>query len=333
MKKKVAAILGAVCMTTALLAGCGGQSTTSSSTSAGTETQSQDAALKVGMVVNDGGADTYQTTYYTAAQEYAAELGIDLQLLDPKGDVTVQANQVQDLIGMNCDVIVVWPVNSETAVASVKAVSDAGIPVMTANTNVVESGEEYIECYVGPSNYEEGKASAEVMAEDLGNSGSIVEITGQNGYSTTTERSTGMTDLIAETDIELLDSQPADGNREKAQQVMENYLVKYAKGELDAVFCFDDNTAFGAINAIEAAGRQDDIKVYAAAAGDYATVSYVEQGKLSGIAMQSPIIDSQTALDFAVRLGNGEEITEFYNYIETPVATPENISTLELEEW
>jgi len=342
MKKKLLAMVSTMLVGTLLLTACGGggsdTETTTTDTAASEETDAGDDSsasssdIKIGMIVNDGSADTYQTTYYTAAQEYAEELGVEIQLLDPKGDVATQANQVQDLINMNCDVIVIWPVNSESAVSSVKAVDDAGIPCLVANTPVVEEGLEYTVGFVGPSNVEEGKQSAQAMVDALGEGAKIVEITGQSGYSTTTERSSGMKEAVEAGGLEILDSQPGDGKRETSQQVMENFLVKYAVGEVDAVFCFDDNTAFGAINAIEAVGREGDVKVYAAAAGDFSTVEYVREGRLSGIAMQSPIIDAQTTLDFAVKVANGEEI-EFYNYIETPVATPDNIDTLEIEEW
>ena len=39
------------------------------------------------------------------------------------------------------------------------------------------------------------------------------------------------------------------------------------------------------------------------------------------------------ALHMAVKLAAGEEPAEFYNYIETPVATQENVDSLGLEEW
>lgn len=350
MKKKLLAMISVTMVASMMVTGCGlvggdSKSDTAAKTDAadkpdtskGTDTKAADNSsaggkLKIGMVVNNGGADTYQTTYYSAAEAYAKEIGVDLQLLDPVGDVTTQSNQVQDLINMKCDTIVVWPVNSETAVASVKAISEAGIPVLTANTNVVKQGEQYIKCYVGPSNVEEGKQSAQVMVKDLGSDKKIVEITGPNGYSTTSERSEGMKQGIEGSGIQVVDAQPGEANREKSQQVMENYLVKYAAGDIDAVFCFDDNTAIGAINAIEAAGREGDVKVYAAAAGDYGTVSYVKEGKISGVAMQSPIIDAQTALDFALKVAKGENVDPL-NYIETPVATPSNIGSLELTEW
>ena len=315
------------------LAACGSSSNSSSSDTKGSaEASKASSDIVIGMTVNNAGADPYQTAYYSAAESYAEELGITLKLLDPVGDVTKQQNQVQDLIGMNCDAIVVWPTNSESAVTMVKQINAAGIPVMSANTNVDESGREYVECYVGPSNIVEGQLTAEQMVEDIGTDAKILYIEGQAGYSSCEERKAGMEQAIDGTNIEVLETQLSDGNREKAQQVMENYLVKYPEGSVDAVYCYDDNIAIGAINAMEAAGR-DDMKVYAAACGDYNTLTYIESGKLRATAMQSPIIDAQTALDYAVRIAQGETIEEFDNYMETPVATADNLDSLDIEEW
>lgn len=354
MKKRLLAMVSAALVASMLLTACGGKKEeaaapaeeTTEESSEETAAPAEDAAtedaaeapastegLKIGMVTNNSGADPYQTAYYETITSYAKEIGVDLQILDPKGDATTQANQIQDLINMACDSIIVWPVNGEAAVASVRAIDKAGIPCLTANTNVAEAGEEFIKCYVGPSNVEEGKQSAEAMVAALGEDAKIVEISGPAGYTTSLERTEGLQQGIEGTNVQVLDSQTGEGNREKCQQVMENYLVKYGVGEIDAVFTFDDNGAFGAWNAIEAAGRQDDVKIFAAAAGSYETVDYVKEGKIGGTAMQSPHYDAKAALDMAVRLANGEEPEEFYNYIETPVATPENVESLNLEEW
>ena len=357
MKKRLLAMISAALVASMLLTACGGSKKEEAAAPAeeateeaveetseaepaeeATEEASEEAAapagnVKIGMVTNNSGADPYQTAYYETIVSYAEELGVDLQILDPKGDATTQANQIQDLINMACDCIIVWPVNGEAAVASVRAIDKAGIPCLTANTNVAEAGEEFIKCYVGPSNVEEGKQSAEAMVAALGEDAKIVEISGPAGYTTSLERTEGMQLGIEGTNVQVLDSQTGEGNREKCQQVMENYLVKYAPGEIDAVFTFDDNGAFGAWNAIEAAGRQDDVKIFAAAAGSFETVDYVRNGKIGGTAMQSPHYDAKAAIDMAVKLANGEEPEEFYNYIETPVATPENVDSLNLEEW
>lgn len=291
-----------------------------------------EGTYKIGMVTFDSGADAYQSAYYDTMVSRAQELGVDLQILDPAGDAMKQQNMVQDLISMKCDVIIIWPANSETAIAEVKACSEAGIPVVAANTDVAEEGKQYVACFVGPSNRLEGENAGKAMVEEIGTDAKIVEISNMAGYTASIERMGGMHDALEGTNIEILDSQPGEANREKAQQVMENYLVKYAPGTIAAVFCYDDTTAYGALNALEAEGR-DDVKVYAAAAGNYETINYVKKGKIRAISMQSPIIDASTTLDMAVAIAGGETPAEYLNFIETPAVTEANIEEVALEPW
>ncbi len=324
MKKKILAIIMAAAVTAMMLAGCAANAK---------ETAPAETSFKIGMVVNNAGQDPYQTSYYDTMVDYAKEKGVELQILDPKGDATLQANQVQDLINMKCDSIIIWPVNSEAAVASARAAKKAGIPCMTANTRIADNGKEFIECHVGPSCVEESKITAQEMVKQLGGDIKIVEIAGPAGYSSALERTEGMKLGIEGTNTELLDSQTGEGNREKCQQIAENYLVKYGPGELDAIFVYDDNGAYGVWNAVEAAGRQDDVKIYAGASGSYGTLDYVKEGKIAATVMQSPYYDAETALDMAVRLAKGEKPEDFDNNIETPLATRETVDTLDMKEW
>ena len=269
MKKRLAAILLSGLMAVSLAA-CGGEAgsagesggTTSEGSAGGSEEDSSSSSsggpasatdselpdisgedlsgITIGFSMSNGSGDSYGTSYLNTLNSFAEDMGFELILLDAVGDVTKQTNQVQDLITQQPDVIVVWPVNSESAVTSVKAISDAGIPVITANTNVVESGEQYLEGYVGPSNVEEAKLTATQMVEDLGGEGNILFINGKQGYSTSDERKQGLEEAIEGTNIKIVEEQPDEGSREKAQQVMENYLVKYPEGEISAVFAQDD---------------------------------------------------------------------------------------------
>lgn len=315
----------------------GGESSDSSSGGASSELpdiSGEDlSGLTIGFSMSNGSGDSYGTSYLNTLNSFADEMGFELILLDAVGDVTKQANQIQDLITQQPDVIVVWPMNSESAVTSVRAIQNAGIPVITANTNVVESGEQYLEGYVGPFNVEEAKLTATQMVEDLGGEGNILFINGKQGYSTSDERKQGLEEAIEGTSIKIIEEQPDEGSREKAQQVMENYLVKYGEGEIDAVFAQDDNGAIGAYNAVESAGRVGEFPIYAGATGDYGTISYIEQGLIRATAVQSPVIDAETALTWAVWMALGNELPGFYNYIETPLATSDNISTLDIAEW
>ncbi len=287
--------------------------------------------IVIGSTANNVGTDAYQTKHDEAFRAHAETLGIELIQLDATGDVTKQINQVDDLIQQNVDVIVIWPVNGMALVPAAQEAYEAGIPVVIANSPIDPSGYDYTTCFVGPDNVLEGQYAGEIMKGLFTEEANIVEITGLPGYTTATERQQGFHDAVEGSNITIMESQPGDWNREKAQQQMENYLIKYP--EIDAVYAADDNMAIGAINAITEAGRQDEIKVVSACFfGDDEAKAYIEDGRIAGSVLQSPMTDARTTLDVAVKIANGEEV-EFFNYIDTPQVTTENISTIELEPW
>lgn len=292
-----------------------------------------DPSVKIGMVVNDAAQDHYQEAYYEIMEDYAEENGVNLVLMDSQGNIEKQKDQVRSLINMKCDCIVIWPVNSEEAVASARAVSEAGIPCMTANTKIASEGEQYLKCHVGPSCYEESRIVAEEMINQLGDDIKIAEIRGPEGYASSAERTEALQDVIEGTGIEILDSQSSEGSRAKGQQIAEEYLEKYDAGKLDAIFTYDDNTAYGIWNAIEEAGRQGDVKIYAVAAGKYDTLNYVRDGKIAAAAVQSPCFDVEDTLDMAIHLAKGGRAERFENHIDTPLLTRETVDQLYLQEW
>lgn len=286
------------------------------------------AAQVIGITQNNVGVDSYQTTYEQAFVDYAAELGVDTVVLDAGGDVARQIAQMQDLIQQEVDAIIIWPTNGQAVVPVVRQAHQAGIPVVVTNSNIAEAGFDFIASFSGPDNITQGNRAAEIMCDrlterGLAESGRIVEIQGQPGYTTAIERSDGFQDRFAEVcpDVELLESQPADWNREKAQRVMENLLIKYDR--VDGAYSGDDNMGVGALNAALDAGRGDGI-TFVGATNFAVGYEAMERGEYWGSIYQSPVDDAINALDTALAVIAGEEVP-FLNYFDTPKITQENM--------
>lgn len=287
------------------------------------------SGLTIGFSYRSASDGAYMTTYFNRAVSYAKEKGIKLVILDALDDVTKQTTQIQDLIQQKCDVIVIWPVNSEASVAQAMQVKAAGIPCVTANTDVVDEGDQYVTCFVGPSNYEEGYLTGKAACEEMAAKGitnpRILYVDGHTGNSTMMERKSGMKTAVEEAGGTFLDDQSNDGSREKAQQIAENWLVKFKADDFDAVMCYDDNAAIGVYNAAKAAGREDEFTIYAAACGESSTVdNYIAKGYLGYMALQSPLIDAESAIDMAANVAAGYEPTQHEYYIDTPVINKDN---------
>jgi ribose transport system substrate-binding protein len=283
----------------------------------------------IGITQNNVGVDSYQTTYERAFMDAAAaNPNVETVVLDAGGDVARQIAQMEQLIQQQVDAIIIWPTNGEAVIPAVRQAFQADIPVIVTNSNIAEQGFDFIASFSGPDNVTQGARSAEIMCDrfkalGIENEARIVEITGQPGYTTAIERSDGFTERLPEVcpNVTLVESQPGDWNREKAQQVMEAFLVKY--DDIDGVYSGDDNMGVGALNAARAAGRVEDI-TFVGATNFAVGYDAMAAGEYWGSIYQSPVDDAEAALQTAIDVLNGEDVP-FLNYFDTPKITQDNM--------
>ncbi len=285
--------------------------------------------MTIGITQNNVGVDSYQTTYERAFIAAAnANPNVNAVVLDAGGDVARQIAQMEDLIQQAVDAIIIWPTNGEAVIPVVRRAHNADIPVIVTNSNIAEQGFDFIASFSGPDNVTQGSRAAEIMCEKFTEMGiqdeaRVVQISGQPGYTTAIERQHGFDDRLPEVcpNVTLVETQPGDWNREKSQQVMEAFLVKY--DDIDGVYAGDDNMGVGALNAAKAAGREGIIFVGATnfsvgydamAAGDY-----------WGSIYQSPVDDAEAALQTAIDILQGKDLP-LLNYFDTPKITQDNMS-------
>jgi ribose transport system substrate-binding protein len=285
--------------------------------------------MRIGITQNNVGVDSYQTTYeqaFIAAAE--ANPDVEVVVLDAGGDVARQIAQMEDLIQQEVDAIIIWPTNGEAVIPAVRKAHSEGIPVVVTNSNIAEAGFDFVATFSGPDNITQGSRSAEIMCDrfkalGIENEARVVQISGQPGYTTAIERQQGFDDRLPEVcpNVTLLETQPGDWNREKSQQVMEAFLVKY--DDIDGVYAGDDNMGVGALNAANAAGRTEGI-TFVGATNFAVGYDAMARGEYWGSIYQSPVDDAEAALQSAIDLINGEDLP-FLNYFNTPKITQENM--------
>jgi len=303
---------------------------TTALTAAGAAYADGHSPMRIGITQNNVGVDSYQTTYeqsFIAAAE--ANENVEVVVLDAGGDVARQIAQMEDLIQQEVDAIIIWPTNGEAVIPAVRKAHSAGIPVVVTNSNIAEAGFEFVATFSGPDNVTQGARSAEIMCDrftalGIENEARVVQISGQPGYTTAIERQQGFDDRLPEVcpNVTLVETQPGDWNREKSQQVMEAFLVKY--DDIDGVYAGDDNMGVGALNAALAADRAEGI-TFVGATNFAVGYEAMERGEYWGSIYQSPVDDAEAALQSAIDLINGEELP-FLNYFDTPKITQDNQS-------
>jgi len=222
----------------------------------------------------------------------------------------------------------VWPVNGKAVVPAVKQAHAAGIPIVITNSDIDESGRSYIATYTGPDHYSEALLAGALMAKGLNGKGNVVIIGGAPGYTVSQLREKGFRDAIAKfPDIKVLDSQPANWSREKAQSVMENYITRFGK-QIDGVYSADSGMGVGALSAIQAAAKEGKVDAGHIIETDCTlfAVAYdaIKAGEYYGSVLQAPEEDAKVAVQTAILIAEGQTVAKKI-YFDTPVITKENI--------
>ncbi len=175
MKRKLLSILLATAMTTVILAGCGGdtQETTSSSTDTTTESDTTaDVADDSGSEASDD-MDTiylvskgFQHQFWQAvlqgANEAAEEYGvkIDFQGPDTESDIAQQVNMLNNAVNNAPPAIGLAALDTEACLEAVANAQAAGIPIIGFDTGVPGAPDGAIYATVASDNYAAGELAA-----------------------------------------------------------------------------------------------------------------------------------------------------------------------------
>jgi ribose transport system substrate-binding protein len=205
------------------------------------------------------------TPMIQAAEADAAALGVDLDVQAPaqETDKERQFAIVQDLTARGVEAILIAPADSKGIAPALKQAADKRILVVnldnrvdpaTASTTGLQLGG-----YVGADNEEGGRLAGKAMAEALGGRGQVAVLEGIRGADNAEARKRGFTAAAAAAGLQIVDSQSADWDTQKAYAKFQSMLA--AHPDLDGLFCANDKMALGAIKAIQEARKKGRITV------------------------------------------------------------------------
>ena len=286
--KKFLSIIMTLMLSSSLLVGCSAK---------------DDGVQKIGLILS-----TLDNPFFvdlkTGIEKKANELGYDVVVLDSQNDPAKEVSNMEDLTIKNVDVVLLNPVDSDSAIASVMIANGSNLPVITVD-RVANGGE--VVSHIASDNAAGGKMAADYLIEQLGGKGKIVELEGIAGSSATRDRGQGFEDGIKNSDFDLIAKQSADFDRTKGLSVMENIIQ--SKGEIDAVFAQNDEMALGAQKALEDA-KMNEVFVVGFDATDDA-VEAVKNGKMAATVAQQPILIGEVAVKAVDKFLKGEKIDSF----------------------
>ncbi|WP_018247409.1 ribose ABC transporter substrate-binding protein RbsB [Orenia marismortui] len=262
-----------------------------------------DGKLKIGFAVSTQN-NPFFVDMKKGLEAKAEELDFDVLTVDAQDDAAKQLSSIEDLIMKGIDVLVVNPVDGDAVVTAIESANNSNIPVITVDRGA-NGGE--ITAHIASDNVAGGEMAADFIAEKINKAGKVVELEGIAGTSAARDRGKGFNQGIDKyNNIEVVASQPADFNRAKGMTVMENILQ--SQRDIDAVFAHNDSMALGAMEAIEATGR--DIIIVGFDAIDDA-VQAVKDGKIDATVAQQPSLIGEMAVETAQKIADQKEVEDF----------------------
>ena len=256
-KRKVLAVLLCAAMTAALAVGCGGSKGSDSSDKSSDSSSSSDDVITVGFSQVGAESDWRTANSQSMKDTFSKENGYDLIFDDAQQKQENQITAIRNFIQQDVDYIVLAPVTETGWDTVLKEAKDADIPVIIVDRMIDVSDDSLYTAWVGSNFKMEGQKACEWLnayAEAKGmKEVNIAHIQGTIGASAQIGRTEGLEEAAKEYGWNIVAQQTGEFTQAKGQEVMESMLKQY--DNINVVYCENDNEAFGAIDAIEAAGK------------------------------------------------------------------------------
>ncbi|MGL6051045.1 MAG: substrate-binding domain-containing protein, partial [Aeromonas salmonicida] len=146
-------------------------------------------------------------TMKEGAEAKAKELGYELVVLDSQNDPAKELSNVEDLTVRKVNAILINPTDSEAVGNAIRLANKANIPVLTLDRGAAQ-----------------GEVKAHIASDNVAGA-KVIQLEGIAGTSAARDRGEGFALAVAANKLEVLASQPADFDRTKGLNVMENLLA------------------------------------------------------------------------------------------------------------
>lgn len=239
-------------------------------------------------------------TLKEGAEKKAQELGYKLVVLDSQNDPAKELANVEDLTVRGAKVLLINPTDSDAVGNAVAIANKKNIPVITLDRGA-NKGE--VVSHIASDNVAGGKMAGDFIAEKVGKDAKVIQLEGIAGTSAARERGEGFKQAVEANGFEVLASQPADFDRTKGLNVMENLLASHSSAK--AVFAQNDEMALGALRAIKAAKKEIIVVGFD---GTDDAVKAVEGGHLAATIAQQPEKIGELGVETADKVLKGEKV-------------------------
>lgn len=264
---------------------------------------------------------------------FTEEKGYQLLFEDGQQKQSNQIMAIRTFIQQEVDYIVLAPVTETGWDTVLQEAKDAGIPVIIIDRMVDVEDASLFTCWIGSDFELEGRkatdwlnqyaAANEIAPEDI----HIANIQGTIGASAQIGRTEGLRSAVRKNGWDLVAEVSGDFTQAKGNEVMRSLLRKY--DNINVVYCENDNEAFGAIEAIEAAGKKvgSDIKngeimILSFDGVNSQAIDYLQNDKITLIAECNPILGPR--VETVIELLEDGKTPDKFSYIDENIFCADN---------
>lgn len=245
----------------------------------------------------------YWAAFEEGAKAKGAELGVEVVVVAPPAETDVQAqiSQIEDMIAQKVSGIALAPTDPNALAPVVDEAKTAGIPVVFVDGAGTNEGVPF----VGTNNLEGGKLGGKFMCEKLEKGSEIAILQGVLSTTNGADRFNGAKEALEGCGMKVVAAQPADWDRAKALSVTETILA--GNPNIKGIFASNDNMALGAVEALKAAAKLQDVMVVGYDANPDAANSILA-GDMTASVAQAPQRMAGLGIQALVDMKAGKEV-------------------------
>jgi ribose transport system substrate-binding protein len=263
-----------------------------------------------------------------AAKQVFAAQGIRVVDYHADNDQSIQNDKIRDLLSQGIDALILIPRDSIGVREALVACKEKGVPIIIADTPLITDADKaMVVSTIASDNYNAGAVVAKDMMTRLPR-GSEIVIMHSPAAGSCIPRFDGF-QATHDGYFNVLQVYDGEGSIDKTFPKAEDALTSFP--DLKAVYCINDPSAAGVVQAIEGARRQGILVYGIDGAPDGKRM--IKEGKMIGTGAQSPTNIGKRAAEIVIQYLNGDRNIQKDIPIETFIINKENVDQYGIDGW
>jgi D-xylose transport system substrate-binding protein len=291
-------------------AGCGSSDNNSSSNSSSSSSGGSGKSGRIALLLPENKTARYEAADRPDFTNKVKALcpGCTIDYSNAQQDAAKQQSQAEAAITAGAKVLVVDPVDSDSAAAIARRAKQSNIPVIAYDRLINGAPIDY---YISFDNIEVGKLQGNALIKALGGSGkgkSIVMINGSPQDNNAGQFKKGAHDVLDASGVKIAkEYDTPDWSPDKAQTEAEQAITSVGKSNIDGIYSANDGMATGIVAAMKGAGIDPTKVPVTGQDAEVAGIQRILLGQQAVTIYKAVKPEAEAAAELAVALLQGKQ--------------------------